>query len=141
MTTDAATKLERILAMSERLAQAIDGDIAALESARPGEMKTIEPETQRLSVLYERELSGLSAHDASSMPGELRARCASAGKRLSECLLRQQRLLKRMRHISEGMIRSVAEELARQQSSLQPYSRRPNMVPRRQGAMIYNSVV
>jgi galactokinase len=141
MSADATAKLERMLAMSERLSAAITADIAALESGRPRDMKTIQPETQKLSALYERELSGFSPSEAAAVPAELRAKCASSAKRLNECLQRQQRLLKRMKIISEGMVRAVAEEMQRQQTVVRPYSAKPAARPRSGGPMVYNSVV
>jgi type I site-specific restriction endonuclease len=141
MSAEAAAKLERLLAMSERLAAAITADIAALESGRPRDMKTIEPETQKLSALYERELSGFSPKEAAAVPTELRAKCAAAAKQLNDCLQRQQRLLKRMKTISEGMIRAVAQEVQRQQSAFRPYSPKPVPASRSAGAMVYNNVV
>ena len=140
MTDDATARLERVLAMSERLISAIDGDIEALQKGAPGELKTIEPETQRLAVLYERELTGLSAKDADRAPMELVAQCTSAANRLRERGLRQQRLLKRMRHVSEGMIRAIAKELEDRQAGLRPYRRRPAAGQRTPTAMIYNNV-
>lgn len=141
MSSEATAKLERLLAMSERLAAAIAADIAALESGRPRDMKTIEPETQKLSALYERELNGFTPKEAAAVPRELQTKCAAAAKRLNECLQRQQRLLKRMKGISEGMIRAVAEEMQRQQRVVRPYSPRPPSRPRSAGAMIYNQTV
>jgi hypothetical protein len=140
MPSDATVKLERLLAMSERLSAAITADIAALESGRPRDMKTIQPETQKLSALYERELSGFSPKETAAVPAELQAKCAAAAKRLSECLQRQQRLLKRMKTISEGMVRAVAEEMQRRQVAARPYSPK-KAAPRSASAMVYNSVV
>jgi len=141
MSAEATAKLERLLAMSERLAAAISADIAALEGGRPRDMKSIEPETQKLSALYERELSAFSPKEVVAVPPELRAKCAAAAKQLNDCLQRQQRLLKRMKTISEGMIRAVAEEMQRRQSSVRPYSPKPIPAPRSAGAMVYNNVV
>ncbi|HUJ45520.1 MAG TPA: hypothetical protein VLV55_00200 [Rhizomicrobium sp.] len=139
--SDTQARLQRILAIGERLAAAIDADIKALEKGRPQEMKSIEPETQKLSLLYEKELAGFSPKEAAGMPPELRARLVASGKRLNDCLERQQRLLKRMRTISEGMVRAVAEEMQRRQIAARPYAPRPMAKPRPTAAMVYNSVV
>lgn len=139
--SDTQARLQRILSISERLAAAIDADIKALESGRPKEMKSIEPETQKLSVLYEKELAGFSPKEAAGMPAELHAKLVASAKRLNDCLERQQRLLKRMRTISEGMVRAVAEEMQRRQMRARPYARPTSAKARPTGAMIYNSVV
>jgi hypothetical protein len=141
MPTEATAKLERLLAISERLAAAIDTDIAALEGGRPREMKSIEPETQKLAALYERELSGFSPKEASTVSAELRTKSEAAAKRLNDCLQHQQRLLKRMKTISEGMVRAVAEELSKRETAGRPYSMNPTATPRISGAMVYNQTI
>jgi hypothetical protein len=123
MTDVAAMKLERLLAMTGRLTTALTMDVAALEQGRPREFKLIEPEFQRLSAQYEKEASGLSRREIESVSAEQRAAYVTSVKQLATLLKQQQRLLTRMRRVSEGMIRAVADELARRQSAARPYTR------------------
>jgi hypothetical protein len=137
MTDIAAMKMERLRAMTGRLITALTMDVAALEQGRPRELKLIEPEFQRLSAQYEKEAAGLSRREIESVPAETRAEYIASVKQLDVLLKQQQRLLTRMRRVSEGMIRAVADELARRQSAARPYSRVP-AGPGSPSAMIYN---
>ena len=134
-------KIERLIAMAERLIEALEADIAAIERGKPSEMRTIDPEIQKLSAVYGREAAGLNAAAAKSAPSELRTRLTAITKRFAETLKRHARLLTRVRNASEGMIRSIAEEVDRKRTSARPYGRTPAQTPRPVSAIIYNNVV
>ena len=134
-------RIERLIAMADRLIEALEGDIAALKSGNPRAMRTLEPEIQKLSVLYSREAATFGAQAAKDAPGELRKRLIDATGRFRDALGAQTRLLARMRGASEGMIRAVAEEIERRNAQARPYRPRVGERPRGNGAVIYNSVV
>lgn len=134
-------KIERLIAMAERLIDALEADIAALDRGKPNEMRTTDPEIQKLSAMYGREAAGLNASAAKSAPGELRARLTTITKRFSETLARHTRHLTRVKNASEGMIRAIAEEVDKKRASARPYARTPAQTPRPVSAMIYNNVV
>lgn len=136
MSTD---KIERVIALAERLIVALEADIAALESGKPQAMKTIEPEIQKLSALYAREAAGLNAAIAQSAPEALRRKLSKTTARFREVLSLQIRVLTRVRNASEGMIHAVAEEVQRRRTMIRPYGRTPTAVTRPSGAMIYNA--
>jgi hypothetical protein len=140
MSEPIAAKAERLVAMTARLTQALEADIAALESGRARELKSLDPAIQQLSLVYGREAAALTLQAAQALPGELRSALTEGAKRLSGLLARHQRLLTRMRGVSEGMIRAVADELDRRRLSARPYSAKPAGKPRSSGAMLYNSV-
>ena len=137
--SEAAAKLERLLAMTARLTTALTMDVAALEQGRPREFKLIEPEFQRMASLYEREAAGFTRREMESLPEEKRAAYVGSVKQLSDLLKQQQRLLTRVRRVSEGMIRAVADELARRESAARPYTRLPEG-GRSPGAMLCNQM-
>jgi hypothetical protein len=139
MNESAAAKLERLLAMTARLTTALTMDVAALEQGRPREFKLIEPEFQRLASVYEREAAGFTRREMESLPEERRAVYVASVKQLSDLLKQQQRLLTRVRRVSEGMIRAVADELARRESAARPYTPAP-MGGRSPGAMLCNQI-
>ncbi len=130
-------RIERLIAMAERLIAVLENDIAALRAGKPRDMRSIEPEILRLTALYGREASGLNPNAAGS---ELRRRLIDATGRFRELLGTQMRLLTRMRGATEGMIRAVAEEIERRRAPLSPYGATGH-APRQSGAMLYNSVV
>ncbi len=57
-------KIERLIAMAERLIEALEADMAALERGKPQEMRTIDPEIQKLSAIYGREAAALNGASA-----------------------------------------------------------------------------
>jgi hypothetical protein len=138
MTDAASAKLERLLAMAGRLNTALTLDVDALAHGRARELKMIEPEMQKVAALYEREAAGLSEREMEAAPAVLREKYLASVKMLRDLLKQQQRLLTRMRRVSEGMIRAVADELARRQASARPYSRSPATAAVTPGAMLYN---
>ncbi len=134
-------RIERLITMAERLVEALEGDIAALKSGNPRNLRTIEPDILRLSALYSREASALNPAAARNAPLELRRRLFDATAKFRDRLGAQTRLLTRIRGASEGMIRAVAEEIERQRAPSRPYARVPSQAPRPSGAMLFNSVV
>jgi len=134
-----AQKIERLIAMAQRLIDALEGDLAALAKGNPRGLRTIEPEMLRLSALYGREAASLSAAEAKAAPADLRKRLVDATGRFRDLLAAQTRLLTRMRGASEGMIRAVAEEIERQRAPLRVYG--AAQTPRARDSLLYNSVV
>lgn len=139
MNEAAAAKLERLLAMTARLTTALTMDVASLEQGRPREFKLIEPEFQRLASIYEREAASFTRREMESLPAEKRAAYVASVKTLGDLLKQQQRLLTRVRRVSEGMIRAVADELARRESAARPYTPKP-ISGRSTGAMLCNQI-
>lgn len=134
-------KIEMLIAMAQRLTEAIEGDIAALKAGRPQEMRTLDPEVQKLSANYGREAASFDPARARLAPPELRKRLARVTGRFRETLNLHERLLIRVRHASEGLIKAVAEEVERQRAPKITYAppkanTRPNSV-----AMVFNGVV
>lgn len=131
-------KVERLIAMAERLIAAIEADIAALKAGKPQSMKTLDPDIQRLSMLYGREAMGL---DPKATPKELRGKFFATTGRFRDILALHARLLTRMRNASEGIVKAVAEEVERRRAPLTHYAPAAGRPRPSAGAMIYNRVV
>jgi len=134
-------KFERLIALTERLTEALKADIAALERGRAKEMRTIAPDVQQLTALYGREAVGLDAASARAASPETRARLTQATKRFHETLTLHTRLLTRVRNAGEGLIRAVALDVEKKRNAQRPYARMAPLATRSSGAMIYNNVV
>jgi hypothetical protein len=134
-------RIERLLAMAARLIDALEKDIAALKAGNARDLQTVNPEIQKLSVLYGREAAALNPKAAIDAPLELRKRLFEATQKFRDHLSAQTRLLTRLRGASEGMIRAVAEEIERRNAPMRGYGATPSQAPRAHGAMLYNSVV
>ena len=134
-------KLERLITMAERLMTAMLADIAALQAGQPQAMASLDPEIQRLSMMYSREAQSLDPKRTKTAPEALKKRLTTATAKFRETLGLHQRLLTRMRHASEGIIKAVADEVQRQRAPTTTYAPpksgyRPANVP-----MIFNGVV
>jgi hypothetical protein len=138
---DARVKVERVIALTDRLADMLSADVATLEHGRANELRTNDPTVQQLTVLYAREAAGVNAAVAKSLPLELRQKLAASTKRMNDTLARHQRMITRVRNASEGMIRAVAQEVERRRGFQRNYARVPAARPQSSGALLYNSVV
>ena len=134
-------KLERLITMAQRLMAAMEADIAALRAGQPQAMASLDPEIQRLSMMYSREAQSLDPSRTKSAPEALKKRLTAATAKFRETLSLHQRLLTRMRHASEGIVKAVSDEVQRQRAPTLTYAPpksgyRPANVP-----MIFNGVV
>jgi len=135
-------RLEQLLAISKRLADAIAADIAALEQGEFGNLTTTDPEVARLCALYGREVTALKASGSiKDMPEQLIATLKDSGGRLKKLLSRHESLVGCMRQASEGLIQAVAEEVDKSRKRRAPYSGAPNPKRVSSGAIVYNKVV
>jgi hypothetical protein len=134
-------RIERMIIMAERLIAALEGDIAALKAGAPQQMRTIEPEVQKLSAVYAREIQGFSSNAASGARADLAAKLKETTARFRDVLTLQMRMLARVKNASEGIIKAVAEEVDRKNAQARPYAPGVVTAPRPASAMVYNSVV
>lgn len=137
----AEERIERLITMAGRLIEALENDIAALKAGNPRGLRTIEPEIQKLTLLYSREASGLNVESAKDAPLELRKRLSDVTNRFRDLLGHQTRLLTRLRGASEGIVRAVAEEIERQRAPMRTYGPSSTQASAARGAMLYNNVV
>jgi len=134
-------KIERVIHMAERLIDALEADIKALENGKPADMRTTHPEIQKLSAVYGREAAGISPDAAKQASAPLRASLLAVTRHFAEVLSRHTRIVLRVKNASEGMIRAIAEEVDRQNAPSRTYGAKPAAAPKQPGAMIFNSVV
>jgi len=134
-------KIELLIAMAERLIGALEADIAALKAGRPQEMRTIEPEIQRLSAMYGREAAGLDPARAKAAPAELRRKFLDTTARFREVLAVHTRLLSCVRHASEGIVKAVAEEVERRRSFVRTYAPVAARYRPQAAAIVYDNVI
>ncbi|MGB8365377.1 MAG: hypothetical protein ACLQUZ_16455 [Rhizomicrobium sp.] len=135
-----ARKIERLVALTVRLTEALQADIAALERGRPREMHSHRPDVQQMTALYSREAQGFGVDVVKSLPPESREKLTRATARFREVLALHARILTRVRNATEGMIRAIAEDVAKRRNAQRPYAPQP-AATRSPGALIYNNVV
>ena len=137
-------RLEQLLTVSGRLIEAVSGDIAALERGAFTELKTTDPEIEKLCAFYGREVRSLKAEGGlKGVPHALITALKDAGRRLDDLLVRHTYLLAAMREASEGLVQAVAEGVEQKRNASKPYLQQPP--PKRaaisSGAIVYNKVV
>jgi hypothetical protein len=134
-------KIERLMALTERLTEALSADIAALERGRPREMRSPSAEVQQLTALYAREAAGFAPSIVHALPKGDRDRLAETTANFRDVLARHGRILTRVRGATEGMIRAIADDVAKRKNSQRPYAPTMPTKPPSSGALIVNSVV
>jgi hypothetical protein len=134
-------KIQALIVMAERLTQAIEGDIAALKAGRPNEMRTLDPEIQKLSLQYGREAQSFDPKRTASAPAEMRKKLVAVTGRFRESLAMHARMITRVKNASEGLVKTVAEEVEKKRAAKCTYTA-PNARYRAPTqAMLYNGVV
>ena len=136
-------RLEQLLTVSGRLIEAVAADIAALEQGKFGDLKTTDPEIERLCAFYGREVRALKAEGGvKRAPAPLLAAMRESGAQLDRLLKHHEHLVGAMREASEGLVKAVAEGLEKIRKGDAPYT--PVSKAKRAssaGAIIYNKVV
>lgn len=134
-------RIERLIAMAERLIAALESDIAELKTGRTAALKTNDPEIQTLTALYGREAQGFDPRLAQSAPPSLRQRFIAITAKFRDVLQLHARMLARVKNASEGIIRAIAAEVERANAPMRPYGPRLDNAPKSSGAMVFNRVV
>jgi hypothetical protein len=134
-------KIERLITMAEKLIAALEGDIAALKDGQPAAMKSMDPEVQKLSVLYGKEAQNFDIRVAKSARAELCARFVAVTARFREVLQLHARMLTRVKNASEGMIQAIAREVERVNAPMRTYGPKPAGPAMPPGAMLFNKVI
>jgi hypothetical protein len=134
-------RVERLISMAERLIVALEADIAALKAGTPAKMVSMDPEVQKLSVIYGREAQTFDIRIARAAPPPLRARFMTITAKFRQVLQLHQRMLARVKNASEGMVQAIAREVERMNAPTRTYGPRPSAAPRQPGAMVFNRVV
>ncbi|MBI1328824.1 MAG: hypothetical protein GC166_02860 [Alphaproteobacteria bacterium] len=141
MTQELQQKATRIIALGDRLADCIAADLESLSAGRPREMRSLEPESQQLTLLYSREAKSLAPDQVKALPADLRKKLQDSTRRLQDLLAKHARMLTRVRHASEGIIRTVADEVERRRNRARPYGAKLDGTPKSSGAMLVNCAV
>ena len=139
--SEARVKVERVISLTDRIADMLGADVDALERGSAQELRTNDPTVQQLTLLYAREAGTVNAAVVKAVPPELRQKLTAATKRMNDTLRRHQRIITRVKNASEGMIRAVASEVERRRSFQRNYARVPAAKPQSSGSLLYNNVI
>jgi hypothetical protein len=120
---DQTRRLENLLLMGKRLADAVKGDIAAMERGAFRELRTTDPEIINLAALYARDVAALKAAGGIKTPPQDLARALKeTSVELKSLLAHHDKLVLAMRKATEGLVQAVADEVEKTRKSLVPYT-------------------
>ena len=140
-TVEDVPRMERMIALAERLVAVLEADIAALKAGKPGDMKSMDPENQKLSVIYGREAQNFDIRIARSAPPSLRQRFMAITGKFRDVLQLHARMLARVKNASEGMVQAIAREVERINAPTRVYGPASAYKAPPPAAMMFNKVV
>jgi hypothetical protein len=117
--SDADRRIEEIILLTERLTECTRRECEILRLKRPRDMAPIHEEKSKIAAAYAREIAGLRRNKALSSAArpELAARLKDATARFRASLNELSQQLSRVRKISEGIIRAIADEMHSKEAS------------------------
>src|SRR5579872_3779257 len=120
---DAAGRMAQLITLTERLTALITEQVQAFEARRPHDAALHAEETGRLANLYRHESLRIQAQPAllAGAPPELRERLITATRAFDAVLGRHGRAVEAAKTITEGLVRAIAEEIARQRGVVAGY--------------------
>lgn len=131
-------RAEQLLAMTLRLAGLVDAEIEAVKARRLDASGANWDEKERLVHAWRLEVSRIKA-DPSQMTGLSQARrdaLKAAARDLEDKLQAHERALSAARTVTEGLVRSIAAEIAESRSAPVGYGAKgaPATMPRREAS-------
>lgn len=110
-------RAEFLLSMATRLAAMIEEDSSTLRARRPAQLASRQSEREALMLQYTKAVAEFrKTHVKGSLPPALKARLDSATTRLMSATREHTRLLTRFRHVTEGMLKAVANVVVAQET-------------------------
>jgi hypothetical protein len=107
--TNHVERAEQLISMATRLATMIEEDIATLRARRPAQLAGRQAERETLMLQYTKAVGDFrKTHVKGSLPPAVKARLDNATAKLMSATREHTRLLTRFRHVTEGMLRAVA---------------------------------
>src|SRR5947208_1040581 len=113
---DAADRVEQLVILTERLTELVALMAKAFEAQRPGDAAEQLEEASRLANLYRHESAWVRADPALIAAVSLvqRTRLVRATEAFDAVLARQGRALAAAKHVTEGLVKAIADELPTQ---------------------------
>lgn len=110
----AALRIQRLLNLTTGLTERLENEMELIKSHRASEMAHGMAETAELANQYRRESAQIKANPALLAEASLEEKHAliAATEAFDEILARHSEAVEAARHISEGLVRSIATEVA-----------------------------
>ena len=119
----AEENVQKLIALTEQLTERMRLDADAFEARRPHEAAAHIDETQRLANMYRHESDRVRQNPSliAGAPSQLRSRLAKASEAFEVTLARHGRAVFALKTVTEGVVRAIAEEVARARAAVQGY--------------------
>ena len=120
---DADDRVSQLIILTGRLTELIAEQAQAFEQRRPQDAAALAEETSRLANLYRHESARVRADPSmvESADIKVRADLVRATEAFDAVLARQGRAIEAARTVTEGLVKCIAEEVARQRSQASVY--------------------
>ena len=130
MTTP-AEKISAIIALTDRLGEIVTAENELLAARRSSEIGAHRDEKARLSEAYEREMADLKANQSwlAASADEDIARLKSSNRSFHAVLAKHRRAVLAAKTVTERMLRTIGEEVAKRQRPLNSYGQNATMTP------------
>lgn len=135
-------KADELIALTTKLAVLIEQDIATLRGNRPSALAQNEGDRAVLLAHYGKAVAAFKATPMTAVAADLKQRLKTATERLHKGMKEQQRLLARFRHVTEGLVKAVAEAVTARETPT-AYAKTGTFTPPqgRASAMTFNQAV
>lgn len=108
--SDHMAKAEELIALSARLTSIIEDDIATLRNKRAAQLARSDADRSMAMLQYTRAVTEFrNSGGAKLIPASLKQRLNASTQKLMTATREQGRLLTRFRHVTEGLIKAVAD--------------------------------
>jgi hypothetical protein len=111
-------RVDVLLDLTRRLSGLVELEIKLIEQREPLRLNDLEEERSRLALLYAREMQAVKS-DPAAMKKVARDRIERLREEtaaFNASLDRHQRLIARMRRVTEGIVKTIADEASRQRA-------------------------
>ena len=111
---DANQRADNLIALTQKITDLLAAETALLKEKRPSEITSINEEKSKLSAMYQRELADLKGdpRKIQALTQEKRDSLKSVTSEFRKVTDRHMHMLQNYRTISEGIVKSVADEVA-----------------------------
>ncbi len=118
-------RVDNLIALTSQLSDLLDTEQAMLRTNRPSEIQDLNDQKSKLSALYQREMTALKADPSKikELSKERREALKESTAAFRKNTDQHLQLLQSFRHISEGIVKSVAEEAVAKETPAAGYGR------------------
>lgn len=131
MTSDSVDRATELLAMTKRLVSLMEAEVEAVKSRKLQGPSAEWDEKERLVHAWRIEVSKVKAEPAllAGIPADLKASLRDAAKALEDGLEAHANALMATKTVTEGLVRSIAAEIASTRSAPAAYGRSGTVNP------------